>query len=101
MPAITGSAEVAGVDMVTASPTERRLLRRAHLGAVFQDPMTSLNPTMRIGRQVAEAAGSLEEAERLLTSVGVPEAGRRLRAYPHELSGGLRQRVMIAMAVAG
>jgi peptide/nickel transport system ATP-binding protein len=100
-PTITGSAEVAGVDVVTASPTERRLLRRAHLGAVFQDPMTSLNPTMRIGRQVAEAAGSLEEAERLLSSVGVPEAGRRLRAYPHELSGGLRQRVMIAMAIAG
>ena len=100
-PAITGSAEVAGVDVVTASPTERRLLRRAHLGAVFQDPMTSLNPTMRVGRQVAEAAGSLEEAERLLSAVGVPEAGRRLRAYPHELSGGLRQRVMIAMAIAG
>ena len=100
-PTITGSAEVAGVDVVAASPAERRALRRSHLGAVFQDPMTSLNPTMRIGRQVAEAAGSLEEAERLLSSVGVPEAGRRLRAYPHELSGGLRQRVMIAMAIAG
>ncbi len=87
--------------MVTASPEERRLVRREHLGAVFQDPMTSLNPTMRVGRQVEEAAESADEALRLLEAVGVPEAKRRLRAYPHELSGGLRQRVMIAMAVAG
>jgi peptide/nickel transport system ATP-binding protein len=92
---------VCGLDMVTASAEERRLLRRQHLGAVFQDPMTSLNPTMRVGRQVAEAAGTESEAVRLLDAVGVPEARRRLRAYPHELSGGLRQRVMIAMAVAG
>jgi peptide/nickel transport system ATP-binding protein len=56
---------------------------------------------MRVGRQVAEAAGSSAEALRLLDAVGVPEAKRRLRAFPHELSGGLRQRVMIAMAVAG
>jgi peptide/nickel transport system ATP-binding protein len=63
--------------------------------------MTSLNPTMRIGQQVAEAAGSDEEAARLLRAVGIPDAGRRMRSFPHELSGGLRQRVMIAMAVAG
>ena len=100
-PTVTGSARVCGTDMVTASPEERRLVRREHLGAVFQDPMTSLNPTMRVGRQVEEAAGSAAEALRLLEAVGVPEAKRRLRAYPHELSGGLRQRVMIAMAVAG
>jgi peptide/nickel transport system ATP-binding protein len=100
-PRITGRAMVCGVDMVTASAEERRLVRRDHLGAVFQDPMTSLNPTMRVGRQVAEAAGSESEAVRLLDSVGVPEARRRLRSFPHELSGGLRQRVMIAMAVAG
>ena len=100
-PTVTGSAIVCGTDMVSASPEESRLVRRAHLGAVFQDPMTSLNPTMRVGRQVAEAAGSAAEALRLLDAVGVPEAKRRLRAYPHELSGGLRQRVMIAMAVAG
>ncbi len=63
--------------------------------------MTSLNPTMRVGRQVAEAAGTESEAVRLLDAVGIPEARRRLRSYPHELSGGLRQRVIIAMAVAG
>ena len=100
-PEVSGRAEVCGVDMIGASPAERREVRRAHLGAVFQDPMTSLNPTMRVGRQVTEAAGSSEEARRLLDLVGVPEPARRMAAYPHELSGGLRQRVMLAMAVAG
>ncbi|MHC9291843.1 dipeptide ABC transporter ATP-binding protein [Mycobacterium sp. LTG2003] len=101
MPTITGRAEVCGVDMVAASDAERLRLRKAHLGAVFQDPMTSLNPTMRVGRQVVEAAGSKDEALRLLDLVGIPDPARRMKAYPHELSGGLRQRVMIAMAVAG
>jgi len=100
-PTVTGRAEVCGVDMIGASPIERRDVRRTHLGAVFQDPMTSLNPTMRVGQQVIEAAGSSEEARRLLDLVGVPDPVRRMRAYPHELSGGLRQRVMLAMAVAG
>ena len=100
-PTISGSAIVCGTDMVTASREDGRKVRKEHMGAVFQDPMTSLNPTMRVGRQVAEAAGTEAEALRLLDAVGVPEAKRRLRAYPHELSGGLRQRVMIAMAVAG
>ena len=63
--------------------------------------MTSLDPTMRVGRQVVEAAGSEEEALRLLDLVGIPDPARRMKAFPHELSGGLRQRVMIAMAVAG
>jgi len=98
---IDGRVEVCGLDMVTAPPEARRVLRRRSLGAVFQDPMTSLNPTMRIGRQVAEAAGSIDEATRLLEQVGVPRPKERLRAYPHQLSGGLRQRVMIAMAIAG
>jgi peptide/nickel transport system ATP-binding protein len=87
--------------MLAAPPGVRRRRRRLSLGAVFQDPMTSLNPTMRIGAQVAEAAGSGAEALRLLKAVGIPDAERRSGAFPHELSGGLRQRVMIAMAVAG
>ena len=100
-PRTSGRAVVAGTDMLAAGAARRREVRRLHLGAVFQDPMTSLNPTMRVGRQITEAAGSEDEAVRLLKAVGVPDPARRLRAYPHELSGGLRQRVMIAMAVAG
>jgi peptide/nickel transport system ATP-binding protein len=100
-PHITGVADVCGTDMVAATGEQTRLIRKQHLGAIFQDPMTSLNPTMRIGKQVTEAAGSVTEAIRLLDAVGVPDPARRLRSYPHELSGGLRQRVMIAMAVAG
>jgi peptide/nickel transport system ATP-binding protein len=100
-PRTSGAVAVAGIDMLTSTPEVRRQVRKAHMGAVFQDPMTSLNPTMRIGRQVAEAAGSGKEALRLLRAVGIPEAERRMASFPHELSGGLRQRVMIAMAVAG
>ncbi len=101
---IEGESIVAGTDMVRADANERRAARRRHLGAVFQDPMTSLNPTMRIGAQVAESIGRRARADdviELLTRSGVPEAERRLRQFPHELSGGLRQRVMIAMAIAG
>ena len=98
---VQGSVKVAGTDMVTGDAKTLRKVRRLDLGAIFQDPMTSLNPTMRIGKQVAEAAGSEEEALKLLTAVGIPEPKRRFRAYPHELSGGLRQRVMIAIAIAG
>jgi peptide/nickel transport system ATP-binding protein len=98
---VSGSVKVADTDMVTGDTKTLRKVRRLDLGAVFQDPMTSLNPTMRIGKQVAEAAGSDEEALKLLTAVGIPDPKRRFRAYPHELSGGLRQRVMIAIAIAG
>lgn len=98
---IDGSISVAGSDMVHGDAKALRTVRRLDLGAVFQDPMTSLNPTMRIGKQVAEAAGSADEALRLLTAVGIPDPALRMRAYPHELSGGLRQRVMIAIAIAG
>ncbi len=98
-PVISGRVAVHGQDMLNGPADLRRRIRREHLGAVFQDPMTSLNPTMRVGRQVAEAAGSQDEAVRLMRAVGIPDAARRLSSYPHELSGGLRQRVMIAMAV--
>ncbi|MCU1466109.1 MAG: peptide transporter ATP-binding protein [Actinomycetia bacterium] len=100
-PVVGGSAVVCGVDMVSASAEERRVVRKRNLGAVFQDPMTSLNPTMRVGKQIVEAAGSKAEAMRLLDAVGIPEPARRFTQYPHELSGGLRQRVMIALAIAG
>lgn len=98
---LRGTIRVTGSDMINGGPKTMRKVRRLDLGAIFQDPMTSLNPTMRIGKQVAEAAGSHEEARRLLAAVGIPDPARRMRAYPHELSGGLRQRVMIAIAIAG
>jgi peptide/nickel transport system ATP-binding protein len=100
-PKVSGAIEVCGLDMVNSSEGERRELRHRSLGAVFQDPMTSLNPTMRIGRQLENACGDPDEVVRLLKAVGVPEATTRLRSFPHELSGGQRQRIMIAMALAG
>jgi peptide/nickel transport system ATP-binding protein len=100
-PTVSGSIDVGGTEVLSAGQAERRRLRRSQLGAVFQDPMTSLNPTMRVGRQLQDACSSREEAISLLEAVGVPEPERRLRSYPHELSGGLRQRVMIALALAG
>ncbi|ORA37819.1 ABC transporter ATP-binding protein [Mycobacterium aquaticum] len=98
---VDGTVRVANSDMINGDGKALRKVRRLDLGAVFQDPMTSLNPTMRIGKQVAEATGSDDEALRLLTAVGIPDPARRMRCFPHELSGGLRQRVMIAMAIAG
>ncbi|WP_375389163.1 ATP-binding cassette domain-containing protein [uncultured Amnibacterium sp.] len=100
-PEASGSVRVTGVDMLRAEPAERRRVRRESLGAVFQDPMTSLNPTMRVGGQIGEVTGDDAESIRLLETVGVRDAALRLRVYPHELSGGLRQRVMAAIAVAG
>ena len=98
---VEGRALVGGVDMVTADEEARRVARHEDLGAVFQDPMSSLNPTMRVGAQVLEVAGTETEASRLLGACGIADAERRMRQYPHELSGGLRQRVMLAIALAG
>jgi peptide/nickel transport system ATP-binding protein len=100
-PLVAGTLSVAGVDLLAASPRELRDLRRHHLGAVFQDPMTSLDPTLRIGAQLLEIVDRASDAVALLEACGIRDAQRRMRAYPHELSGGLRQRVMIAIAVAG
>jgi peptide/nickel transport system ATP-binding protein len=102
VPRVGGRAMLDGIDMVSAPEQERRTRRGVRIGAVFQDPMTSLNPTMRVGRQVAEAAGraGAEVVYGLLAETGIPEPRVKARCYPHELSGGLRQRVMIAMALA-
>src|SRR6185369_13840168 len=105
-----GSIEFEGRDLATLGALELRAVRGSGIAMIFQDPMTSLNPTMRIGGQIEEAvrrhqgldrrkAG--QETIRLLEKVGVPSAERRAEAWPHELSGGMRQRVMIAMALAG
>ena len=99
-PNVTGMVEVLGTDMIGAPDRERRARRRSDLGAVFQDPATSLNPTMTIGRQIGEVTESTDETIDLLHSVGIADAKDRLRRFPHELSGGQQQRVMIAMAIA-
>jgi peptide/nickel transport system permease protein len=102
-----GIARFEGRDLFEMTEEERRKLRGGPIAMVFQDPMSSLNPVHRIGDQVAEAirvhravpdAG--REAVELLKRVGIADPERRARAYPHELSGGMRQRVMIAMAIA-
>lgn len=98
-----------GEDVLKMDKKRLVKLRGEDISMIFQDPMTSLNPTMRIGNQITEALKihknmnnreALEEAERLLKIVQIPEAKERLRAYPHELSGGMRQRVMIAIALS-
>ncbi|MBJ7329899.1 MAG: ABC transporter ATP-binding protein [Solirubrobacteraceae bacterium] len=101
-PRIEGVALLDGIDMVTAGEEAMRARRGSYISAIFQDPMGSLNPSMRIGRQVAEAAGGAteEEVAAMLGATGIPEPEHKAKAYPHELSGGLRQRVMIAMALS-
>lgn len=105
-----GTAHFAGRDLLKMSPRDLRRVRGAEIGFIFQDPMTSLNPVMRIGDQIAEAliyqkgmakAAALARAEELLALVGIPSPKQRMTTYPHELSGGMRQRVMIAMGLAG
>jgi peptide/nickel transport system ATP-binding protein len=97
---VSGSVVVEDVPLLTADGEARRRLLREHVGAVFQDPMTSLNPSMRIGEQIGEICESEDAAVAALESAGLGHARTRLRSYPHQLSGGQRQRVMIAMAVA-
>ena len=104
----SGSVVVRGRDLVALDERERRTVRGAEVAMIYQDPMTSLNPLMRVGAQVVEGLVAHgvrgEEARRraveALGEVGLPRPERTGRAYPHELSGGQRQRAMIAMALA-
>jgi len=98
-----------GRDLLTMTDSELRSVRGKRIGMIFQDPMTSLNPFMRISRQLMEVTelhlghsrpDAFQHAVKMLELVGIPDADRRARGYPHELSGGMRQRVMIAMALS-
>jgi len=104
-----GEVKLEGRDLTKLSDDEIRKVRGNEIGMIFQDPMTSLNPTMTIGRQISEAVlihrdvskrEATERAAEVLGLVGLPKPSERLKDYPHQLSGGLRQRVMIAMALA-
>jgi peptide/nickel transport system ATP-binding protein len=99
-PMVQGSIQVDGVEVVGATGAALRSLRREKLGAVFQDPSTSLDPTMRVGRQLDESIHDETVPETWLETVGIPDPTKSVRSYPHQLSGGQRQRAMIAMAMA-
>ncbi len=97
-----------GQDLLGLSPDRMRAVRGNRISMIFQEPMTSLNPVLRVGEQIAEAIRlhrgksrrqALEAAREMLSLVGIADAAGRLSSYPHELSGGMRQRVMIAMAL--
>jgi oligopeptide/dipeptide ABC transporter ATP-binding protein len=104
-----GSVIFAGRDLLMLSEPEMREIRGGEIGMVFQEPMTSLNPVLTIGRQITETleqhrglnrSEAATRAEALLAQVGIADGPRRLKQYPHQLSGGMRQRVMIAIALA-
>ena len=106
---VAGRIVMGGRDLLTLPDAERRAMRGRDIAMIFQEPMTALNPLMRVGDQIAEvfeAHGALSNRERraraltLVEEVGLPEPAKILRVYPFELSGGQRQRVMIAMALA-
>jgi len=104
----SGSAIFDGLDLLKCSEAQARAIRGKRISMIFQDPMTSLNPYMRIGAQLMEPLlihegiskpAARDRALEMLRAVGIENAEARLRAYPHEFSGGMRQRVMIAMAL--
>ena len=105
---VTGEVYFDGRELVGSDPEELRLLRGREMAMIFQDPLSALHPFYRIGAQLVEAVQvhqsvddnqALNQARTMLERVGIPSVDRVLRAYPHELSGGMRQRVMIAMAL--
>src|SRR5882757_10826842 len=106
---IAGSIRFRGIDLLQLSDKEMRRVRGNDISMIFQEPMTSLNPVLTIGRQLGETLrlheglgkdAAEDRAVEMLNLVGIAEAKRRVREYPHQLSGGMRQRVMIAMALA-
>jgi oligopeptide/dipeptide ABC transporter ATP-binding protein len=106
----SGRVHLQGQDLLALPPRQMRALRGKDVAMIFQEPMTSLNPVMRVGQQIGEVLrwhlslqGDAARAEgiALLRRVEMPDPQRQIDAYPHELSGGMRQRVMIAMALAG
>jgi oligopeptide transport system ATP-binding protein len=105
----SGSALFDGRDLLQLSDRQLRKVRGKDIAMIFQDPMTSLNPVLTIGRQIAEALethfgmskrDAMKRSAELLDRVGIPSANKRVRDYPHQFSGGMRQRAMIAMALA-
>ena len=106
---ISGSIRFQGNDILALSEQEMRDIRGNSISMIFQEPMTSLNPVLTVGKQIGEtlqlhqgmsAAQATAKAIEMLTLVGIPAPARRVKEYPHQLSGGMRQRVMIAMALA-
>jgi peptide/nickel transport system ATP-binding protein len=106
---VSGAIRFTGRDLLGLSEAEMRQVRGNEISMIFQEPMTSLNPVLTVGRQIAETltlhqglghSAALTKAADMLRLVHIPEADRRIGEYPHQLSGGMRQRVMIAMALA-
>ncbi|KAB1443035.1 ABC transporter ATP-binding protein [Pseudodesulfovibrio senegalensis] len=106
---VAGKITFDGQDLLSLSERQMRKIRGNHISMIFQEPMTSLNPVFRVGDQIAEAIilheklsrkAALERAVDLLNQVGIPSPESRIHDYPHQMSGGMRQRVMIAMALA-
>jgi peptide/nickel transport system ATP-binding protein len=106
---VGGTIRLDGVDLLGLEEAAMRAIRGNHISMIFQEPMTSLNPVMTIGRQIGESLilhqnmsqkAALKRAVEMLQLVGIPEPNLRVKEYPHQLSGGMRQRAMIAMALA-